>query len=134
MKSLIEKEPAKKSLVMNNLHASLMTLVDKGAVRHSILHRIMLEYVGLAEKEQLEEFLQAFKEHLVEIVHTKDGHLVAIKCLAMASAKDRKVILKSFKHFLDKIYLDEYGHLVVIAALMMIDDTVLLQKTILQVK
>ncbi len=110
-----------------------MTFIDKGAVRYSLVHRLMLEYVDLADRTQLDEFLGIFKEHLVEVVHTKDGHLVAIKCLSVSSAKDRKIILKSFKPFLEKIYFDEYGHLVVMAALIMVDDTVLLQKTLLQV-
>ena len=131
-KLLAEKGESKRVSILNNLQATLLSVLDKGNIAHSITHKLMLEFVQNASESQMETFIGTFKEQLVEILHTKDGHLVAIKCLSLAGAKDRKVILKSFKQFLDKIYIQEYGHLVIIAALMMIDDTVLLNKVILQ--
>lgn len=71
------------------------------------------------------------RDNLQEILHTREGSKVAMICISYASPKDRKAIVKNFKQYLVKIAQDEYGHLVLIRLLDVMDDTVLVNKAVI---
>ena len=64
-------------------------------------------------------------------MHTFEGARVVSKCVAIATAKQRKNILKSFKTFISKIAKEEYGHQVLLVAFAVVDDTVLMRSVII---
>lgn len=76
--------------------------------------------------------IESLKENVPEIIHTKKGHRVAISCLLKGSAKDRKLIVKTMKDYSVATSKDSYGNLVIIQLLEVVDDTVLVQKSVLQ--
>ncbi|KAI1280422.1 Pumilio -like protein 3 [Halotydeus destructor] len=77
------------------------------------------------------ELVESLKEVVVELVHTKDGARVAMECLWASPAKERKSVLKSFRKFVPKMVEEEHGYLVLLAAFDCVDDTKLIDKTIL---
>lgn len=77
--------------------------------------------------------IEGLREHIPNLLHTRDGTRVAMHCVWDGSAKDRKVIVKSLKTHVAKICKEEHGHLLLLAIFDSVDDTVLLQKVILDV-
>lgn len=55
------------------------------------MHKLLLDYISYASKEQRTEMLLTLKEFLPEICHTREGALVGMECVWTAEAKDRKV-------------------------------------------
>lgn len=120
----------KREKIMKYLREALDALVNKGSLQHTMIHRLMLEYVQNEETAKLQDWISTFEGQLVEILHTFEGARVACKCISVATAKQRKNILKSFKNFIDKIAKEEYGHQVLLVAFAVVDDTVLMRSVI----
>ncbi len=121
----------KREKVLKYLREALDGLVNKGSMQHTLIHRLMLEYVLNEETGKVQDFISTFELQLVEILHTFEGARVVSKCLAVATAKQRKSIIKSFKNFVSKISKEEYGHQVLLVAFAVVDDTVLMRSVVI---
>ena len=53
----------------------------------SIIHRVLLEYLQNCDANQRSEMIDLLAEHLVHMIHTKDGAQVAMTCIWNGSAK-----------------------------------------------
>ena len=80
-----------------------------------------------------QELAGQLAEHIVGILHTRDGSLAAMHVLWNTPAKERKAIIKTFKTHVAKIAKEEYGHHVLLSLFDQIDDTVLVKKSIVNV-
>lgn len=99
----------------------------------SLIHRVFLEYMQNCSESERSDMIDLLGEHLVHMVHTKDGTQVAMECIWYSTAKQRKKIIKGMKSFVVKIALEEYGHMTLNALFDSVDDTKLIQKGILEV-
>jgi len=68
---------------------------------------------------------------IAEIIHTKNGSLIARYFIAYGTAKDRKQIVKNLKPHLERICRDGEAQLVLFTLLDVTDDTKLLSKSLL---
>jgi pumilio family protein 6 len=128
---ILKSKPEKKESIVKHLFQTLSKTLDKGTLNHTIVHKGLLEFFTHASNDQIQDMIELLKELAVEILHTKEGSLVAMKCFLYATPKDRKAIMKSFKPFVMKIAKEEYGHLVLVQILDAVDDTVLASKSLL---
>jgi len=117
---------------LRNLEELLKDIVDKPAMKHSLTHRLLNEYFENCNAEQRTEMIDAIKERVAEIVHTRDGAHAALHCVWYGTAKDRKIIVKNFKGLAVKTCHEEHGRLVLMAIFDCVDDTVLVKKCIVQ--
>ena len=53
----------------------------------SIVHRVFLEYFQNCDQKEKIEMIDLLSEHLVHMVHTKDGANVAMQCIWYGAAK-----------------------------------------------
>lgn len=116
----------------SSLH-SLLLLLFRDLLSTSIVHRVMHEYLRNANEKGREELIDAVKEKLIKMIHSRDGARVAIYCLWHGTNKDRKLLIKSFKSFVVKIAKEEQGYPVLWTVFDIVDDTKLVSKIILQV-
>lgn len=126
-----ETSPEKREAIAKSLEEHLQVLLNKGSLGLTLVHRLILEYLEVVDFAKGQEWISSISEFLPEIVHTLDGARAVTRCIAMATAKDRKAIVKSFKPFLEKICKDDRGFQTAIAIFSLIDDTVLVGKTLL---
>lgn len=118
--------------VLEYMQEHLMACIEKNLLSTSIVHRAMHEYLRNANEKGRAELVDAVKEKLIKMVHSRDGARVAIYCLWYGSNKDRKLLIKSFKSFVVKIAKEEQGYPILWTAFDVIDDTKLVSKIILQ--
>lgn len=128
---LSQANAEKRGKVLKCLREALDGLINKGSLQHTLIHRLMLEYVQHEETAKLQDWISTFEGQLVEILHTFEGARVVSRCIAVATAKQRKNIIKSFKTFVNKIAKEEYGHQVLLVAFAVVDDTVLMRSVII---
>ncbi|KAJ3179868.1 hypothetical protein HDU87_002436 [Geranomyces variabilis] len=134
IEELIAETPEKKPVIVKHLREVLNSVLEKGFtnIGHlTIVHRAILEYMTFAEEKQMVDLIELLKEHLVTILHTREGARVAQLCILHSGPKDRKLIIKSLKSFVVKIAKEQYGHAVLITIFECVDDTVLVDKAIL---
>ncbi|KAJ3130219.1 pumilio domain member 6 [Physocladia obscura] len=126
---------------------------------HTILHRLILDYLlllpppppnsavattkttevstsvdGVTATATLSNsafMVDLLKDHLVHILHTREGSRVVQLTILHANPKDRKQILRSFKGLVPKIAREQFGHVVLITVCEAVDDTVFVAKNIL---
>ncbi|KAJ2390184.1 Pumilio y domain member 6 [Coemansia sp. RSA 2559] len=132
LEAVLEKHPLKRETILSALKATVTPLLEKGTVQYSIVHRALLDYMKHADAKERQEVIEAMRELVVEVLHTRDGAHVGMLCLLYGTPKDRKAIVKSMKPFLRKICCEEYGYAVLIEALDCVDDTVFMSKSVLQ--
>lgn len=130
LEKVLTAEPARKSTILKFMKDALLPLVDKSVIGHSIVHRVLLEYLIHADDTSRLEMIEMVKESVVLILHTHDGARVGMQCLWHGTTKDRKVLIKSFKSYYVKICKEEFGHLVLLALFDCVDDTVLVKKVV----
>ena len=134
LKEILATNPEKKVSVLKNIRENLVSVLQKGGISigpHSILHRVLLDYLTYSETSALPEMIDLVKEHLVSILHTREGARVAQLVITHSSPKDRKIIIKSMKSYVHKIAIEQYGHTVLMSIFECVDDTVLVTKSIL---
>ncbi|KAJ1823179.1 Pumilio y domain member 6 [Coemansia sp. RSA 2599] len=130
--AVLQQTPQKLPTVLNSLKTALVPLLQKGTVQLSIVHRALLDYLRFADSRDRLEMIETMRGLVVEVVHTKEGAHAGMLCLLYGSPKDRKAIVKSFKGYLQRIACEEHGHAVLISALDCIDDTVYMNKALVQ--
>ncbi|KAJ3235762.1 pumilio domain member 6 [Chytriomyces hyalinus] len=149
---ILTENPEKKQAIIKNIRETISSFLEKGAANigpHTILHRLILDYLLLlptpsssAATKPTESapappanpsayMVDLLKDHLIHILHTREGSRVAQLILLHATPKDRKHILKSFKGLVGKIAREQHGHTVLLELCSCVDDTVLVAKTVL---
>ncbi|KAL8948550.1 MAG: hypothetical protein Q9222_005272 [Ikaeria aurantiellina] len=137
LKQILNEHPEKRRPVMHALHDLINLLVQKKTTGFTMLHDAMLQYflnvpAGSAGMAEFIELLKGDEEGdlLKNLAFTKPGaHLICL-ALAYGNAKDRKQILRVYKSTVASLAYDAHGHQVLLAAYDVIDDTVLVSKSI----
>ncbi|KAJ1561757.1 hypothetical protein HK096_003434 [Nowakowskiella sp. JEL0078] len=156
LKELLQDDPSRTQPIMKYLSENLRWILDKSGAnigQQTIIHRAILEFLqndthisnssldilrALDEKPQVlpittkgvAEMVDILKDHLVTMLHTRDGARVTQLCLLHGTTKERKHIIKILKEFAPKIAKEQYGHTVLLTLFECVDDTVLVQKSI----
>ena len=135
--SIMAKQPEKRKPVMHALHDLINQCIQKKTTGFTMLHDAMLQYYlnvqpGTSEATDFLELLKGDEEGdlLKNLAFTKSGSRIVCLALAYSNAKDRKLILRTYKDTVQALAYDIHGHQVLLAASDVIDDTVLLAKSI----
>ena len=133
LEQIMEAHPQKKESIMTTLTQYLTSFFSKPLAVSSLtlIHTILLQYFNHASPSQIQTLSALLRDHLVAILHTRDGSLVVRKVILKSTAKDRKAILKTFKGLVVKVAKEQYGHHVLMTILDAVDDTTLISKVIL---
>jgi len=132
LSKVLEVHPDKKEIIMGNLLKLTNTFIEKALTKNIVVQHLILQYVLHATEVQIQELLSdKLIEQLVDMIHTKEGAGIAMRCIWFGKTKDRKMILKSLKGHVKEISNNEHGYLVLCAIFDCVDDTVLVKKSIL---
>ncbi|CAJ0914174.1 unnamed protein product, partial [Mesorhabditis belari] len=128
---ILADEPGKRQMIMKHLEEILLEkCTNKVTLRHSLVHKLLFDLLEHGDKEQKSNLLDSIKDKIPEIVHTPYGARVAMRCVWLADAKDRKLIVKNFKDLSEKAAMEKNGQRVLWAIFDQVDDTVLINKFI----
>uniref|UniRef100_A0A1I7YS40 PUM-HD domain-containing protein n=1 Tax=Steinernema glaseri TaxID=37863 RepID=A0A1I7YS40_9BILA len=128
---IFKKYPTKKKAILGNIRETLEAVVDKEAVKHTLTHRLLREYITHCTVEERNSLISLIHERVPEILHTPDGALVSMQCVWHGTVKERKVMVKNFKDCVVAACKERFGHRVLLAIFDTVDDTVLVNKHII---
>jgi len=128
---IMQDQPEKRTMVIRSMKDALSPLIDKEILIHSLVHKVFFDFFLHADDKSKKEMIEGLRDSLPTMVHTRDGTRVAMHCIWWGSVKDRKAIIKSLKGHVVKLCQEEHGHLLLLAIFDAVDDTVLVQKVIL---
>ena len=133
LEQIVTRTPAKRSVIMGRIRQVLDSVLLKEHLHHSIIHRLILDYVQWEDKARVAEFLVELCPVLPEVAASPDGARAAIQVLALAPTKERKLIIKAIQvcnPFL--LAKGEHAHRLFLAAVSLIDDTKAVQKSLVE--
>ncbi|RKO96228.1 ARM repeat-containing protein, partial [Caulochytrium protostelioides] len=133
LKEVLEAEPSKRDVILKSLRSSLESILSKGFTSYgsqTLLHHAISEFFQYTNPALTLDLVEMLLEHVVSMVHTRDGARVAQYVFMLANNKQRKTILKSFKGFVGKMAMEQFGHAVLLTVMETMDDTVTVGKTI----
>ncbi|KAF5737025.1 putative Penguin [Tripterygium wilfordii] len=130
---VMSKLGLQKASVLRHLSLVIQPILEKGIVDHSIIHRVLIEYLTIADKSSAAEVIEQLSGPLlVRMIHTRDGSRLGMLCVKHGSAKERKKIVKGMKSHISKIAHDQYGSMVLVCIVSTVDDTKLVTKIVLR--
>ncbi|KAG5236011.1 hypothetical protein OIU78_003997 [Salix suchowensis] len=133
LSDVILKLNLQKGSVLRHMASVIQPILEKGIVDHSIIHRVLIEYLSIAGKTSAAEIIQQLSGPLlVRMIHTRDGSQIGILCVKHGSAKERKKIVKGLKGTVGKTAHFQYGSLVLACIVSTIDDTKLVTKVVIR--
>lgn len=137
LSTILTKQPEKRKPIMHALHDLINQCIQKKATGFTMLHDAMLQYYlnlqpGSTEATEFVELLKGDEEGdlLKNLAFTKSGARIVCLALAYSNAKDRKIILRTYKETIRALAFDLHGYQVLLAAYDVVDDTVLIAKSI----
>ncbi|PNT25952.1 hypothetical protein POPTR_008G211400v4 [Populus trichocarpa] len=130
---VISKLNLQKGSVSRHMASVIQPILEKGIVDHTIIHKVLIEYLSIADKTSAAEIIQQLSGPLlVRMIHTRDGSRIGILCVKHGSAKERKKIVKGLKGTVGKTAHFQYGSLVLACIVSTVDDTKLVAKTVIR--
>ncbi|KAJ6989405.1 pumilio [Populus alba x Populus x berolinensis] len=130
---VISKLNLQKGSVSRHMTSVIQPILEKGIVDHTIIHKVLIEYLSIADKTSAAEIIQQLSGPLlVRMIHTRDGSRIGILCVKHGSAKERKKIVKGLKGTVGKTAHFQYGSLVLACIVSTVDDTKLVAKTVIR--
>lgn len=138
LQQILVQHPEKRTPIMRSLLELINLLVQKKTTGFTMLHDAMLQYFLNVHhgSEEMTEFIELLKgdeegDLLKNLAFTQSGARLAGLALANGNAKDRKHILKTYKETMQALAYDVHGHKVLLAVYDVVDDTVLVSKSVL---
>ena len=139
LKYYLKSHQEKRGPIIRSLHDLINSLVQRKMTGFTMLHDAMLQYYLNIQPASSEatEFIELLKSDiddggdlLKNLAFTPSGARVVCLALAYGTAKDRKQILRVYKGMIPMLAYDAYGHQILLAAYELIDDTVLMSKSV----
>ncbi|TYZ64929.1 hypothetical protein PybrP1_001152 [[Pythium] brassicae (nom. inval.)] len=128
---ILAANPTKHADVLKHLAAILNRMVDKQLLGLAFVQTLLWEYLSHAEYDDVQQMVANVRDASLALLATRNGARVVTKCLALGSPKDRKRIIKCLKDKVLDACNHPSGYLVIMRILDVVDDTVLVQKSIL---
>ena len=137
LKEVLTAQPEKRKPVMHALYDLINQCIQKKTTGFTMLHDAMLQYYlnlqpGGPEATEFVELLKGDEDgdFLKNLAFTKPGARVVSLALAYSNAKDRKLILRTYRDTIQMVAHDVNGHKALLTAYDVVDDTVLIAKSI----
>jgi CPL (NUC119) domain len=133
---LLQALPSKESHIMDHMRDLCQKFIEKGLLEFTYVHHLLWEYVQevkrLESSSRMEELITQLGDSTLKLMSTKPGARVCCVLVSAATAKDRKRMIKSLKgHVLESLNHDS-AHLSVMRLVDVTDDTVNVQKSLLE--
>ncbi|CAM9315175.1 unnamed protein product, partial [Ectocarpus fasciculatus] len=148
LRTLIEALPNKKSSILDHMRDLVQKFVDKGLLEFSYAHQLIWEYAEEIELDhagaeassgeqaaapaRMLDLLELLVDSVGKLLTTKPGAKLVCRMATHGSAKDRKRMLKPLKGHVLESLCHESAHLGIMRLVDVTDDTVTVQKSILE--
>eukprot|EP00127_Corallochytrium_limacisporum_P005607 Clim_evm6s209 gene=Clim_evmTU6s209 len=133
LEQALKEQPDMAKSIVQGLISTLKTIVEKNGVQRQVVHVLALDLIKHArDGNERDAVVDILAEVVPEFLHTRNGMETAIRLIARSNAKERKAIIKACKDFIGRIATNEYGCFVLMCLCEQVDDTVLLEKSVLK--
>ncbi|THG18649.1 hypothetical protein TEA_005328 [Camellia sinensis var. sinensis] len=107
---VISKLGLQKASVLGYMSSLFQPILEKGIVDHSIIHKALMEYFSIADKER-KKIIKGMKGHVGKIAHDQYGSMVLACILSIVDDTKlvTKVVIRELQTMLKELVLDNNG-------------------------
>jgi pumilio family protein 6 len=91
LKTLLDNaEPLKKAAILKHMRETIDSVLEKSTFALGnvpILHKVIHDYLLYADASTTKDLIELLKDHLVHILHTREGSQIASYCILHAGPK-----------------------------------------------
>jgi pumilio family protein 6 len=127
----LARAPTKKVQTLEFVKSILNKGMTKTLYGLEYFQELFAEYVGVANPVKIRSLAATAADHAIHLLSTKAGTRVVAALVAYGTAKDRKRIMKSLKGYCRSGLLHGDAYLAILRLVQLTDDTVSIQKNIL---
>jgi len=125
--------PAERQLLMDSLAKVFERCVDKELLDKVIVHHLLRHFTVHASAEQLADYYERLEDGSPHLLESKEGTEMLVRMVGVATAKQRKKLVKSIKaRGMAELATNQADYLLIARLLSIVDDTVLLNTTVLK--
>jgi len=134
----------KRRSVLTTLTRIATKQAEKGLLTYKFAQRVMWNLIrhcedqiselkdeAVEETKILEKLIPLVAEACLPMISSKEGALAVARCIALGSAKERKKFCRALKGHVAELCFHEYGYIVLVTTINVVDDTVLLKKSVI---
>eukprot|EP01041_Mallomonas_annulata_P002566 gene2567-5009_t len=134
LSTLLEKMPSKRSSILDHMRDIVQRFVQKGLLDFRYVHQVLWEYTKeiIDDTPRMTDLTNQLLDATPRLMSTKPGVRTCCHMITFIGAKERKRIMKSLKGRVLESLLHESGHLAIMRLVDVTDDTVQIQKSILE--
>jgi hypothetical protein len=125
--------PIRREPILDHMRDLVQKCVDKGLLEFAFVHNLIWEYCQQCSgvQSRLNDLVTLLSDSARKLVSTKPGSRAMCVVISNSSAKDRKKVMKGLKGHVLECLLHEAAHLAVLRLIDVTDDTVNVQKLLL---
>lgn len=131
LKDIVADNRQKRGEILKHVASILNRMVDKQLLGLAFVQTLLWDYFSNADHEDVMQMVVNVRDASLALLATRNGARVVNKCIALGDAKDRKRIIKCLKDKVLEATNHPSGYLVIQRLLDVVDDTVLVQKSVL---
>ncbi|TMW60567.1 hypothetical protein Poli38472_000609 [Pythium oligandrum] len=131
LKDILADNKTKRAEILKNLSGILSRMADKQLLGLAFVQTLLWEYLSNADHDDVMQMISNVRDASLALLATRNGARVVNKCIALGSPKDRKRIIKCLKDKVLEATNHPSGYLVIMRLFDVVDDTVLVQKSVL---
>jgi pumilio family protein 6 len=131
--SVIEQTPSKKQVTIDFVKNLVNKGMEKQLYGFRFFQNLMLEYMEYSmDGSEIRSMASSAADHTIHLLTSKAGTKIASLLISYATAKDRKRIIKNLKGYCRSGLLHHDIYLAILRIVDVTDDTVAVQKNLLQ--
>jgi pumilio homology domain family member 6 len=125
--------PIRREPILDHMRDLVQKCVDKGLLEFAFVHNLIWEYCQQCSgvQSRLNDIVTLSSDSTRKLMSTKPGSRAMCVVISNSSAKDRKKVMKGLKGHVLECLLHEAAHLAVLRLIDVTDDTVNVQKLLL---
>lgn len=134
LRALIEGMPDKETSILDHMRDLVQKFLDKGLLEFAYVHTFLWEYIKeiVGKPNYLDDLLNGLADNANKLLSTKAGSKTFCMIATHVGAKERKKIMKLLKGKVLESLLHDAGHLGIMRLIDVTDDTVTVQKSLLE--
>ena len=125
---------------LTHVKATIAKHGDKAILRFAFAQKLLWEFIKVCIDNEnfpdlhdhLQILIPTIREANLVLISSKEGVQALEVCLLAAPAKEKRKIVRTWKDRVQELAAHEYGHVALLRALDCTDDTVMLNKSVLQ--
>lgn len=134
LRALIEGLPEKETSILDHMRDLVQKFIEKGLLDFAYVHTFLWEYIKeiVGKPNYLDDLLNGLVDNANKLLSTKAGAKTFCMIATHVGAKERKKIMKLLKGKVLESLLHDAGHLGIMRLIDVTDDTVTVQKSLLE--